>query len=86
MNDQLRFTAVLKDVTEDNGRAGAAVKVSSELAGNPTNVALFMPELYLAIIRAMKDTSKDAFYTAMGAFAEEDMEEADDWIRGQLDD
>ncbi len=86
MNNQLRFTAVLEDVTEDNGHTLAHINVRSEDSGNSAMIALFMPELYLAIFRTMKATSNDAFYHAMAAFANEDMEKAQDWIRGQLDD
>lgn len=66
----IRFTAVLKDVTEN----GAGVEVICEHNGKDAIVATFLPEMMYATLRGMRDANEDAFYKAMGMFADEDFE------------
>lgn len=78
--DKIRFTAELENLTENKGAVYAHIGVKAEQSGNDIIVAKFMPEMMLAILRGMRDTCNDAFYNAMAAFANEDMDNAQDWI------
>lgn len=69
----MRITTKIAHIDED---LRAEIGVHVETTG-PSDFIL-RPAVYEAILRAMRDSNKKAFYTAMSSFAEEDLNEGED--------
>lgn len=65
----VQFKAVLKNI--EHGEARVHVETKLEGVYKPLLAPVFM-----ALLRAMKNTDKRAFYEAMGQFAGEDFDDA----------
>ena len=76
----VKISAHIKEITKD-GKANVACKIQQEFA-HP----MFMPVAFEAILKAMKDTDKRAFYKAMANFADEDLDDAMEFLSGENDD
>ena len=77
----MKITAKVKNIDTDL-RAEVGVRVESKDAGD----LLLRHVIYQAILRAMRDTDKRAFYEAMLEFAEEDFDGAMEWLSGEGED
>lgn len=77
---KVRITAHIKEIDKD-GIAKVGCKIQQEFA-----VPVFMPVAFEAIFKAMKDTDKRAFYEAMSNFAENDFDDALEFLTGEDDD
>ena len=71
----------IKHINED---LCAEIAVSIE-SNNPSDV-LLRPAVYESVLRAMRDTNKKAFYTAMSSFAEEDFDSAMEFLSNEDED
>ena len=67
---KVRITAHIREIDKDH-IAKVDCKVQQEFA-----VPMLMPVAFEAILKAMKDTDKRAFYAAMAYFASEDLDDA----------
>lgn len=77
----MRITTKIEHIDEDlHAEIGVAVETTS-----PSDFIL-LPAVYEAILRAMRDTNKKAFYTAMSSFAEEDFDSALEFLTGEDED
>ena len=79
--DKIRFTATLNELSD----GAAHISVKGEGQGNEFIINRFLPELYVALFKAMKDTNTEAFYAAMGRFADDDFENLKEWMRSVND-
>lgn len=76
---KVRITAHIRDITK--GVANVQCKIEQEFS-----VSVFMPIAFEAILKAMKDTDKRAFYEAMSKFANEDFDDALEFLTGENND
>lgn len=77
----MRITTKIEHIDEDlHAEIGVAVETTS-----PSDFIL-LPAVYEAILRAMRDTNKKAFYTAMSSFGEEDFDSALEFLTGEDED
>lgn len=74
---KVRITAHIREIDKD-GIAKVGCKIQKEFA-----VSMFMPVAFEAILKAMKDTDKRAFYEAMANFANEDFDDALEFLDGE---
>lgn len=77
----MKITTKIKDIDE-NLCAEIGVCIKSDNASD----VLLRPAMYEAILRAMRDTNKKAFYTAMSSFAEEDFDSAMEFLSNEDED
>ena len=77
----MRITTKIEHIDED---LHAEIGVRIETTG-PSDFFL-RSTAYEAILRAMRDTDKKAFYTAMSSFAEEDFDSALEFLTGEDED
>ena len=77
----MRITTKIKNI-DKNMRAEICVKIERNDAGD----LLLRSALYEAILRAMRDTDKKSFYSAMASFAEEDFVNAMEWLSNEDED
>lgn len=84
MIGKYRITAYLMELDEDKKALHMGVKI--EGMGNPAAIQCFNSEIFEAILKAMKDANKRAFYEAMANFADKDLDDATEWIREQMKD
>lgn len=84
MIGKYRITANVMKVDEDKKALHMGVEV--EGMGNPAVLQCFNSEIFEAILEAMKDVNKRAFYEAMATFADKDLDDATEWIKEQMKD
>lgn len=84
MIEKYRITANLMEFDEDKKALHMGVKI--EGMGNPAVLQYFNSEIFEAVLKAMKNANKRAFYEAMATFADKDLDDATEWIREQMKD
>ena len=77
----MKITTKIKHIDKDM-RAEIDVRVEN----NATGDIFLRAAVYEAILRAMRDTDKSSFYSAMASFAEEDFDSAMDWLSNEGED
>lgn len=74
---KIRITAHIKDVTRGIANVHCTIEWSSYIKS-------LMPVVFVSFLKAMKDCDEDAFYAAMGQFANEDHDGAMKWMEEHL--
>ena len=72
----VQYKAELKGI--EHGKAHVHVTQTMQGVFTP-----FLAMVFVAILRNMKDTNKRAFYEAMSQFAQEDFDDASEFLYGE---
>lgn len=76
---RVKIIADIREFTKA-GVANVGCKIVQERSVN-----FLLPVAFEAILKAMKDTNKSAFYDAMANFANEDFDGAKEFLMGERD-
>lgn len=77
----MRITTKLAYIDED-----LRTEIKVKIENNAPSDIILRPAMYEAILRAMRDSNKKAFYTAMSSFAEEDFDSALEFLSNEDED